>query len=83
MRFDSKTRRIVKKKKTRTLIEFAKSLIEITLTLFNTPWKVEPPRGNTVDPEKEKQAVFRSAGGQRKMIKWRIGERRIMWFKER
>jgi len=58
-----------KKKKTRTLIEFAKSLTEITLTLLNTPSKVEPPRGNTVDPEKEKQAVFRSAGGQRKMIK--------------
>ena len=64
-------------------IEFAKSSTEMTSTLLNTPWKVEPPGGNTVDPGKEKQAVFISAGGKRMMIKWRIDERRTMWFKER
>jgi hypothetical protein len=62
MRFDSRTRKIIEQR--RTSIESAKSLTEITLTLLNTPWKVEPPGGNTVDSEKEKQAVFRSARGK-------------------
>jgi hypothetical protein len=39
--------------------------------------------GNTVDPKKEKQAVFRPARGQCKMIKWWISELMIMVFKER
>ena len=34
-------------------------------------WAAE---GNTVDHEKEKQTVFRSAWGNKKMIKWWISE---------
>jgi hypothetical protein len=60
VRVDSR-RKIVRQR--RTSIESTKSLTEITSTLLNTPWKVEPLGGNTVDPEKEKQAIVRSAGG--------------------
>ena len=52
MRFDSRIRKIVKQEEHQ--IEFAKSSTEMTSTLLKTPWKVEPPGGNTVDPEKEK-----------------------------
>ena len=51
IRFDSRTRKIVEQR--RTLIESAKSSTEMTSTLLNTPWKVETPWGNIVDPEKE------------------------------
>jgi hypothetical protein len=80
-RFDSRTRKIIEHR--RTSIEYVKSLIEMTLTLLDTPWKVEQLGGNTVDPEKEKQAVFRSAMRQWKMIKWWISELKTMVFKER
>jgi len=39
----------------------------MTSTFLNTPSKFEIPWGNTMELEKEKQSVFRLAGGQRKM----------------
>jgi hypothetical protein len=81
MRFDSRTRKIVDQR--RTLIKSAESLTwndinssQYSLKSWDT---VEQYNG----PWEEKQAVFKSTWGQRKMIKWKISERWTMWFKER
>jgi len=57
MRFDS-----------RTLIEFAKSLVEMTSTFLDTPWKVNH-LGAIQWTLRKKKPVFRSVGGKEK-IKW-------------
>jgi len=82
MRFDSRTRKIVEQ--WRTSIESAKYLTWNDINSsrhFLKSWDTLGAIQWTL--KRKKQAVFRSAGGQRKMIIWRIGERRTMWFKER
>ena len=66
MRFDSRTRKIVKQR--RTSIESAKSSIEMTSTLLNTPWKVETPWCNTVDSEKENIQYAAQLGGKERWL---------------
>jgi hypothetical protein len=48
------------------MIEYAESSTEMTSPLLNTPWKVEPPGGNIVDPEKKKTSSIQLSLGAKK-----------------
>jgi hypothetical protein len=81
IRFDSRIRKIVEQR--RTLIESAESLTWNDINSSQHSLKSWDTLGQYSGPWEENKQYSAQLGGQRKMIKWRIGERETICFKER